>query len=189
MVSKEEICGMIDTLGALTIEEIYSVSTEISLLRGDVPMELSSIRDICAEAEKEHILVVVSWEEIKGVEESEISYYISGPDAFPQVPFELSETIDILEIDKREVDLSRVASRLSNNLHRRIKELGDRIDSFNIECAQEKELENLEYIYSDILNQYYDYSFWLADDSMSCLEKEIQALSSSLETISPAQGI
>jgi hypothetical protein len=188
MVSKEEICGMIDALGALTIEEIYSVSKEISLLRGDVPLTFPSIEEICTGAEKEHIVVVVSWEEVKGAEESDLSYYISGPGAFPEVPFELSEAIDILEMEKREVELSRVASRLSRNLHRRIKNLESSIDSVNRGKVHQKDLENLEHRYSDILNQYYDYSFWLAD-SMSGLEEEIQTLSSRLEAIRSAQGI
>ncbi|MDG6244507.1 MAG: hypothetical protein QCH31_09010 [Methanolobus sp.] len=188
MVSKEEICGMIDALGALTIEEIYSVSKEISLLRGDVPMTLPSIKDICAEAEKEHVVVVVSCEEVEGVEGSDLSYYISGPDAFPEVPFELSEAIDILEMAKREVELSSVASRLSRNLHRRIKNLESSIDSVNRGKVQREDLENLEHRYSDILNQYYDYSFWLPD-SISGLEEEMQKLSSRLELIRSAQGI
>jgi predicted nucleic acid-binding Zn-ribbon protein len=115
-------------------------------------------------------------------------YYISGPNAFPEVPFELSEVIDILELHKREVDLSSVAARLSKNLHRRIKSLENKIDSVSSTKVHEKDLENLELRYSDILNQYYDYTFWLSDD-MPGIEDEIQELSSRIESLKSAQGI
>ena len=185
MKSKEELCGIIDALGALSVEEIYSVSKELSLLRDSVPLSLHSVKDICAEAEKEHLVAVVSWEEVEGMEEDDISYYIPGPNAFPEVPFELSEVIDILEMEEREVDFSKAASRFSRNLHKRIKNLESKIDSIEQAKVHPDDLENLEHRYSDILNQYYDYSFWLPGD-MSDLEAEIQALSSRIESLKSA---
>ncbi|MBP1909440.1 DUF7109 family protein [Methanolobus bombayensis] len=202
MLSKEELCGIIDALGALTLDEIYHVTKELSLLKGGIPPSMLSIKDICSESEKEHLIVAVSREEVTGPscegastvsqnsdeENSTLMYYISGPNAFPEVPFELSEVIDILELKKREVDLSSVASRLNRNLHRRIKNLENKISSVSSAKLHEKDLENLEYRYSDILNQYYDYTFWLPDD-MSDLEDEIQELSSRIESLKAAQGI
>ncbi len=200
MLSKEEFCGIIDALGALTVEEIYSAAKELSLLREDTPLSMPSIKKICEEAEKEKLVVAVSMEEIgesreiidsneiEDVEDAELLFYISGPNAFPEVPFELSEVIDILQLDKRDIDLSRVAVRLSRNLHRRIKNLDRKIDSFEKERVHEKDLENIEFRYSDILNQYYDYSFWLEDD-MSLIEDEIQKLSERIEVLKSAQGI
>lgn len=188
MLSKEELCGIIDALGALSIGEIYSVANELYLLRGSVPLTLPSIKNICEKAEKEHLLAIVSWEEIEGLDENDHSYYISGPNAFPEVPFDLSEVIDILEMEKREVDFSRVASRFSKSLHKRIKNLDEKIDSVNKDEFHPHDLENLEHRYSDILNQFYDYSFWLPDD-MSGIEVEIQALSNRIEALKSAQGI
>ncbi|WP_342304528.1 hypothetical protein [Methanolobus sp. ZRKC5] len=188
MVSKEELCGIIDALGALSIGDIYSVTKELYLLRGSVPLTLPSIKNICEEAEKEHLIAVVSWEEVAGLDENDLSYYISGPNAFPEVPFDLSEVIDILEMEKREVDFSRVASRFSKNLHKRIKNLDDKIDSVNKGKFHLHDLENLEHRYSDILNQFYDYSFWLPGD-MSGIEAEIQELSNRIEALKSAQGI
>ncbi len=188
MVSKEELCGIVDALGALTAEEIYSVTKELYLLRGNVPLTLPSIKNLCVEAEKEHLIAVVSWGEIEGLDKDELSYYISGPNAFPEVPFDLSEVIDILEMTKREVDLGRVSGRFSKNLHKRIKNLDDKINSVNEGRFHPKDLENLEHRYSDILNQYYDYSFWLPGD-MSDIGAEIQELSNRIESLKSAQGI
>jgi hypothetical protein len=202
MLSNEELCGIIDALGALTPDEIYHITKELSLLKRGTPPSMPSIKNLCVEAEKEHLIVAVSGEEVTGPadegagiasqnsdEEDEIlMYYISGPNAFPEVPFELSEVIDILELKKREVNLSSVASRIHRNLHRRIKNLENKIDSVSSAKVHEQDLENLEFRYSDILNQYYDYTFWLPDD-MSGLEDEIQELSSRIESLKAAQGI
>lgn len=188
MKNKEELCGIIDALGALNIEELYSISKELSLLRDNVTLSESSIRDMCDEAEKEHLVAVVSWEEVAGLEEDENSYYIPGPNAFPEVPFELSEVIDILQMSKREVDLSKAADRFHLTLHKRIKHLESKIDSLEQEKARPEDLEGLEDLeewYSDILNQYYDYSFWLQDD-MSDLESEISTLSERIEALKSA---
>ncbi|WP_406670130.1 hypothetical protein V7O67_12500 [Methanolobus sp. ZRKC4] len=97
----------------------------------------------------------------------------------------MSEVIDILQIEEREVDLSKVASRFSRNLHKRIKNLEIKVDSIDQAKVNPKDLENLEQRYSDILNQYYDYSFWLPGD-MSDIEAEIQVLSSRIEALKPA---
>ena len=203
MLSKEGLCGIIDALGALTLDEIYHITKELSLLKGGIPPAMPTIKELCEEAEKEHHIVAVSAEEIAGAEESKTNsalwdsdegeddillYYISGPNAFPEVPFELSEVIDILELHKRDVDLSSVAARLSKNLHRRIKNLESKIEVVSSAKVHVKDLENLELRYSDILNQYYDYSFWLGDD-MPGLEDEIQELSSRIESLKSAQGI
>jgi hypothetical protein len=203
MLRNEELCGIIDALGALTLDEIYNVTKELSLLKGIVAPPMPSIKNICAEAEKEHLIVAVSEEEVTGTvgggtsivlqdsdegEDGILMYYISGPNAFPEVPFELSEVIDILELKKREVNLSSVASRLNRNLHRRIKNLESKIESVSSSKVHEKDLENLEYRYSDILNQYYDYTFWLPDD-MPDIEDEIQELSLRIESLKTAQGI
>ncbi|WP_406657996.1 hypothetical protein V7O62_05425 [Methanolobus sp. ZRKC2] len=185
MKSKEELCGIIDALGALSVEEICLVSKELSLLRNITPLTFHSVKDLCADAEKEHLIAAVSWEEIENLEMDEISYYILGPNAFPEIPFELSEVIDILQIEEREVDLSKVASRFSRNLHKRIKNLEIKVDSIDQAKVNPKDLENLEQRYSDILNQYYDYSFWLPGD-MSDIEAEIQVLSSRIEALKPA---
>lgn len=190
MVSKEELCGIIDAMGALTAEEIYLSAKEMSHIRrkGDVPLTLPEIKSSCEEAEKENLIVAVSWEEVEGMEESDISYYISGPNAFPEVPFELSEVIDILELTKRKVDLSKVSVRISRNLHRRIKNLENKIDSVSKGKIHESDMENLEYRYSDILNQYYDYDFWLPGE-ISPIEDELKELSNRIEALKSAQGI
>lgn len=185
MITKEELCGIIDALGALSAEEIYSVSRELSLLRDSVPLTFPSVKEMCAEAEKEHLVAVVSWEEIADIGENDIQYYIPGPNAFPEVPFELSEVIDILQMAERKVDFSKAADRFSRNLHKRIKNLECKIDSIDSAKIHSADLDNLEHRYSDILNQYYDYSFWLPGD-MSDLEAEIQTLSSRIEALKSA---
>lgn len=183
--NKEELCGIIDALGALNIEELCSISKELSLLRDGITLSGVSIKNMCDEAEKEHLVAVVSWEEVSGLEEDEHSYYIPGPNAFPEVPFELSEVIDILQMSEREVDLSKAADRFHRNLYKRIKNLESKIDSLEQEKARSEDLEGLEEWYSDILNQYYDYNFWLQDD-MSDLESEISILSERIEALKSA---
>lgn len=185
MLTNEELCGIIDAIGALSAEEIYQVTTEMSHLRNDTSPTLPEIRVMCEKAEKENLIVAVSWEEVSGMGENDLPYYISGPNAFPEVPFELSEIIDVLELSKREIDLSKVSMRISHNLHRRLKNLSNKIESVGKGKIHEKDLENLEHRYSNILNQYYDYSFWLEDD-ISDIGDEIEQLSSRIESLKPA---
>ncbi len=185
MVGKEEICGIVDALGALTCDEIHSVTTEIELIRENDPPSFKSIEELCEMAERENILVLVSREEVEGMEQDNSLYYISGPNAFPEIPFELSEVIDILEMTKRKIYTRKVSSRLGGNLQKRIKNLSSRIDSMENDIIDAKGIESLEDWYSDILNQYYDLSFWLTED-MNDIEEEIQLLSNRIEEMKNA---
>jgi hypothetical protein len=192
MITIEELAGIIDALGALREDEICAVAEEISFLRKE-DFSQEAITGMCKKALDEHLLEAISPDELidtgsDGGVPDRRTYYIPGPNAFPDIPFELSEAIDILLIAKREVDLERVSKSFSANLHKKVMELGEDIRSFSGDGIKEAGLSALAEKYSEILNLYYDYDSWLPG-GMDGIEDELQGMSRKLEQIRAAQGI
>jgi hypothetical protein len=148
---------------------------------------------MCKKALDEHLLEAIGPDEVtytcsEGSRPDGRNYYIPGPNAFPDIPFELSEAIDILVMAKREVDLERVSKSFSANLHTQAAELDGDISSLSRDGINEAGLSALAERYSDILNLYYDYDSWLPG-GMDGIEDELQGLSRKLEQLRAAQGI
>jgi len=196
MITKDELSGIIDALGALSEEEVCSVAQEISFIRKE-DFSPDIIVQMCREALDEHLLELIGPAEIRPTATEKAApdggtggpaCYIPGPNAFPDVPFELSEAIDILMITKKEVDWEKVSSRFSANLHAKAMQMSEDISSLSGGRPGEKELSCLSERYSNLLNLYYDYDSWLPD-GMGDIENELQDLSRKLEDLRAAQGI
>ena len=187
MITKDELAGISDVLGAATIEEIHLIVQELAEIRRFEAVSPADVEQLCESALGEHLIETVSSEEVDDGGSDE-AYYISGPNAFPDIPYELSEIIDILELSKREVDMSKVAKSFSSRLKQRARRLNESIDSLSEESASDDDFARLEKRYSDLLNLYYDYDFWLPG-GMSDIEDKILGVSGRLEQLKSAQAI
>ena len=187
MITKDELAGIIDVLGAATVEEIHLIVQELAEIRRLDAVDPADIEQLYESALDEHLIEIVSSEEVEGADSDE-AYYISGPNAFPDIPFELSEIIDILELSKREVNMNKVAKSFSSRLKQRAKRLNEKIDSFSGETTNVADISKLEKRYSDLLNLYYDFDFWLPG-GMSDIENKILDVSGRLEQLKSAQAI
>jgi hypothetical protein len=178
MISAAEITGITYVLGAVTFEEICAVDKEISELR-DSTHETSALHELCIEAADEHLIEPVSAEEIPGTKTDENIYFITGPNAFPEIPTELSQVIDILKLSVRKVDMDVIAMKLLQNFEKRMHDLEMGISSVGSGSTGIKKLESH---YSDLLNLYYDYDSWLPGrfravaDHLMELSKKIEHL-------------
>ncbi|WP_370574102.1 hypothetical protein [Methanomethylovorans sp.] len=157
MISATELTGIVYVLGAVTFDEICAVDKEISELR-DYTHETNALHELCIDAVEEHLLESVSAEDMPGTEADGTTYFITGPNAFPETPTELSQVIDILKLSVRKVDIGIIAMKLLQNFQKRIHDLEMGIGA--IEGGSE-EIQKLELYYSDLLNLYYDYDSWL----------------------------
>ncbi|MCL7411970.1 MAG: hypothetical protein M8350_09270 [Methanosarcinaceae archaeon] len=187
MITKDELAGIVDVLGASTIGEIHLIVQEHAEIRRLEVVGLADVEQLCQSALDEHLIETVSFEEVEGADSDE-TYYISGPNAFPDIPYELSEIIDILELSKREVDMSKVAKSFSSRLKQRAKRLNEKIDMFSDGSVPDSDILKLEQRYSDLLNLYYDYDFWLPG-GISDIEDTILGVSERLEQLKSAQVI
>ena len=157
MISSAELTGIIYVLGALTFEEICAVEKEISELRAS-DHDTGSLNELCIKAIKEHLLESVSAEDVYGEATSDDAYFITGPNAFPEIPPELSQVIDILKLPVRKVDMDTIAIKLLKSLQQKIHRLDVKIGNID---GDSKDIKKLESKYSDLLNLYYDYDSWL----------------------------
>ncbi|WP_440953583.1 DUF7109 family protein [Methanococcoides sp. FTZ1] len=206
MVRPEEIEGMVDALGAVTHKEIVELVQELAYTREEDMPEVEDINDLLEKAVNEHLLEIITSKELKGTDEEDEeekegnveeedkkdSYYIIGPHAFPDFPFDLSEVIDILKLDRREVDPEKLAARFSKELENSIIKLRDEIGIFaSGECGGDDtsiDLPTLEQRYSDLLNLYYDYDSWI-EGGFPDMENEILSISKQIDALGAAQDI
>lgn len=187
MITKEELAGIIDALGASTFDEIFSIVEELAYMREEEVPDVDDIEHLCRGAVEEHLIENVSSKVVVDVEGDDSNYYILGPNAFPDVPAELSEVIDILKLDEREVDTSRVAKMFSGKFRKWSASLSEKIDALS-ENPAEEEIERLEKEYSDLINLYYDFDFWLPG-GISHIEDTILQVSRRIEGLKSAQDI
>jgi hypothetical protein len=188
MLTKEELSGIVDAMGALTLVEIQSVVKELYFSRKEESPSDESVEQLCNESTAEHILETISSEEVTDVAHNDDLYYIAGSNAFPDIPFELSEVIDALELSKREVDFSRVTTYFCMSMKKRVGHFEEKIDLLHDMKVDASELSKLENKYSTLLNLYYDFDFWLPD-GMSAVDVDLQSVSKKLEQLRLAQDI
>jgi len=180
MITKAELSGIIDALGAVTPDEIRHIAEELAFMRQEDVPDIKEIKQLCETAAGEHLIETVSSNEVRDADIDEADkaddacYYIPGPNAFPQIPSELSEVIDILKLSKREVDMGRVAKSF-------------KIDSFAATPPTPDDIAKLEKRYRDLLNVYYDYDFWLPGE-ISHIEDVIFGVSEKLERLKSGAG-
>lgn len=178
MISAAELTGIVYVLGAATFEEICAVEKEISDLRGPTH-ETGSLNELCIEAVKEHLLESVSAEDVAGVGTNDNAYLITGPNAFPEIPPELSQVIDILKLPVRKVDMDTISKKLLKSFQKKVHGLKTKIEAVEVDSEQIKKLESK---YSDLLNLYYDYDSWLPGrfetvaDNLMEISKKIERL-------------
>ncbi|WP_135612923.1 hypothetical protein [Methanococcoides sp. AM1] len=191
MVEPEEIEGMADALGAVTHDEVVKTVQELAYIREeDIPDE-EEITKLLEKAVSHHLLEIISPEELREVDEKDgkdVHYYIVGPNAFPNFPFDLSEVIDILKLDRREIDPHKLTHRFSRRLKARITKLRHNIETFAKGEDDNIDIPVLEHRYSDLLNLYYDYDSWL-EGEITEMETEILDISKQIDALGAAQDI
>ncbi|NPE30846.1 hypothetical protein HNV12_23405 [Methanococcoides sp. SA1] len=142
MIEPEELEGIVGALGAATHEEVISIVKELAYERDEDDPLNEEIEKMCEKAVSEHLLETISSEELS-VEcetcEECMDFYILGPNAFPEYPFELSEVIDILKLDRREVDSEKLKQRYSERLKTRLTELRYNIDKYSKNVEKDRE--------------------------------------------------
>lgn len=142
MIEPEELEGIVGALGAATHEEVINVVKELAYERDEDEPLHEEIEIMCEKAVLEHLLETISSEELSEEYdkcEEDVEFYILGPNAFPEYPFELSEVLDILKLDKREIDSEKLTQRYSERLKARLMELRHNIDIYseNVEKGRE----------------------------------------------------
>ncbi|MEL4305456.1 DUF7109 family protein [Methanococcoides sp. LMO-2] len=210
MVQPEEIEGMVDALGAVTYKEIVEFVQELAYTREEDVPEEEEISKLLEKAVSEHLLETITSGELMGsdpeeghevekeeegkeeaeveVEQELINYYIVGPNAFPDFPFDLSEVIDILKLDRREVDPDKLTRKFSRRLKARITKLEHNIEAFAKGEDTAIDIPTLEHRYSDLLNVYYDYDSWI-EGGFPEMEDEVLSISKQIDALGAAQDI
>jgi len=100
MIEPEELEGIVGALGAATHEEVINVVKELAYERDEDEPLHEEIEKMCEKAVLEHLLETITSEElIEECDKSEedVEFYILGPNAFPEYPFELSEVLDTIQ--------------------------------------------------------------------------------------------
>ncbi|MDD2666057.1 MAG: hypothetical protein PHD13_00895 [Methanocellales archaeon] len=170
MISLEELAGVVEVLGITNEEELYAIFKELIFSReGRIPSR-KKVKEVIGRAIKEH------W--IEAVHGSEL---IVGPCAFPEVPDDLSEVIDILEIDvnrKIEWDASAKIAELKSE----VETFSKRIDAQMEREASKKQIIELKNEYQRLMGLCYDFEFWLTTD-LTTIKAELRALSQKLESL------
>lgn len=191
MVEPEEIEGIADALGAVTHDEIVELAQELAYKREENIPDEEEITIMLEKAVSKHLLEAISIEELSEVDakdSEDVNYYIVGPHAFPNYPFDLSEVIDVLKLGRREVDPDKITKRFSGRLKARITKLRHNIEDFAKGDNNSIDIPTLEHRYSDLLNLYYDYDSWL-EGEITEMETEILDISKHIDALGAAQDI
>ncbi len=107
MITIEELAGVVEVLGITNEDEVYAIFKELTFFRKYKVPSRKKVKEVIMCAIKEHWIEVVHGSEL-----------IVGPCAFPEVPDDLSEVIDILEIDvNRKIDWDQVVSAKTAACH------------------------------------------------------------------------
>lgn len=158
MISDAELTGIVNVLVAVTFEEICAIDKEISELRGCKIHPIDELQQLCSQALEEHLLESVFAEDVEEAKIDTNIFFITGPNAFPEIPPELSEVIDILKLSPRKVNMDNIEKKLLKDFKKRIRELEKKIGDVD---SGKEDIHKIEAFYSDLLNLYYDYDSWL----------------------------
>lgn len=165
-LSIEEIAGVVTVLRATTRDELHRIFGEIFYMRDGEPPSTDKLNKLIEKAFNQHWLEPVTGEEIKADLAGE-EFLVIGPSAFAAVPDELSEVIDMLDIDEsREVKWSKVASSRKDELMKKAKELDQKIKKLGKKGKKttEKQLRTASSKYNQLRELAYDYEAWLNTD-------------------------
>lgn len=158
MLSMEEMAGIAEVMVVMSEEEIVEIAHELAFIRNEMGPGADDIRRLIHHALKKHWLEVVQHDalcsRIRGSK-----FYIAGPASFGIVPSEMSEILEIIEFEGgRSFDWDIVACKVSSNLTGEIKHLEELANNAADGLIS---LAEAEKHYSELLNLFYDYDFWL----------------------------
>ena len=172
MIPIEELAGVVEVLGVTNEDELYAIFKELTFFKKCTVPSRKKVKELIEHAIKEH------W--IEAVHGSEI---IVGPCAFTEVPDDLSEVIDILEIDiDRKIDWNKVSSVKTAELKNEVEALSKKIDGLGGKITSKKQITELESEYHRLMQLYYDFDFWLPTD-LAMAKEELRRLSKELESL------
>ncbi len=172
MISIEELAGVVEVLGITNEDELYAIFKELTFGRKCKAPSRKNIKELINHAIKEH------W--IEAVHGSEI---IVGPCAFTEVPDDLSEVIDILEIDvDRKIDWNKVSSVKKSELKNEVDALSKKIVGLKDKRTSKKQITELKNEYHRLMQLYYDFDFWLPTD-LAMTKEELRRLNKELESL------
>jgi hypothetical protein len=172
MIPVEELAGVVEVLGVTNEDELYSIFKELTFFRKCKIPSRKNVKELIDHAIKEH------W--IEAVHGSGI---IVGPCAFTEVPDDLSEVIDILEIDTdRKIDWNKVSSVKTTELKSEVEALSKKMDRLRGKITSKKQITELENEYNRLMQLYYDFEFWLPID-LAMAKEELRRLSKEMESL------
>jgi hypothetical protein len=159
MLTIEELSGIVEVMVVVFEEEIIDIAQELAYLRDDETPDLEDLSQLIASAMKIHWLEPIPSTAVFNSNSPQSSMlYIAGPASFGTVPPELSEIMDTIEFEGcRSFDWGMVTSNIIPDMSRKL----DRLEALVEDAAGG--IEKAETKYSELLNLYYDYDFWLPD--------------------------
>jgi hypothetical protein len=177
MLTLEELSGIVEVMVVLSEEEILEVAQELAYMRDEEMPDLNKIRKLIKSALSAHWLESISSTAVCDVLGGE-KHYIAGPASFGSVPPEFSEIMEIFEFEGcRSFDWDMVASDIVMTMSRKVSKLESLLEDVEVGYVV---IEKAESEYSELINLYYDYNFWLPDGLPGIgisLEKISQGLS------------
>jgi len=159
MLTIEELSGIVEVMVVVSEEEIIDIAQELAYLRDDETPDLEDLSQLIASAMKIHWLEPIPSTAVFNSNSPQSSMlYIAGPASFGTVPPELSEIMDTIEFEGcRSFDWDMVTSNIIPDMSCKL----DRLEALVEDAAGG--IEKAETEYSELLNLYYDYDFWLPD--------------------------
>ena len=189
MISKDEMCGIIETLGALNKKEIEKIVIEIQCIRNE-NYDNTLFEDLLNEIESEKLVDKISEEYICQIHKTSLGnskyYYIISPKAFPQIPPELSEVIDVLELNERKVNKDKIFSIYATTTLNELNTFNQELLNISKNSSYDYSIPKLEGKYSELFNNYHDLDFWSDNNRISLLkdiEEKLNITSKLLESI------
>lgn len=183
MITHEELAGIAEVLVVVMEKEWADIYRELAYLREEEPPASDEIMEAVEEAVCSGLLAALGKRELS-CELDGSRFYTVGPGAFPIVPEELSEVIDILRLgtSSRKIDWDMVAQVKVADIISRITALSGRADKLYGQRPSRDKVGEIEQEYSDLLALLSDYEFWLpcdldgARESLGRLSRKIEAL-------------
>lgn len=180
MISIDEITGIVSVMGAVTFEELYKITKEIIEFRTTSDSSYADyLSQLCSKAIEMHLLEYVDADDVSD-ESNNCKYYIVGPNAFPDIPTELSEVIDILQIAPRNVDMNSIERKLQKKIKYKITLLKKEIRK--TEKPNIEDIKKIEKKYGELLNLYYDYDSW-RQNKFKNIAQQLAEISKDIEVL------
>ncbi|MBE0523635.1 MAG: hypothetical protein IBX40_04790 [Methanosarcinales archaeon] len=160
MLTLEELSGIVEVMVVLSEDEIFEIAQELAYMRDEEIPDLDEIRQLIKSALGAHWLESIFSTAVCDAPGGE-KHYIAGPASFGNIPPEFSEIMEIFEFDGcRSFDWDMVASDIVETMSRKVSKLESLFEDVEDGYVV---IEKAENEYSDLINLYYDYNFWLPD--------------------------